>query len=220
MAATGEVTTYRQLDAAANRLSRVFWEAGLRPGDHVAFCLENHPRYLEIAWGAHYAGLVYTAMSSRLTTAEMAYILADCGARAFITSAYKAEQAAELAEQVSALPVRLMLDGTVALTRAVEIPWPGDTPLRARDLGWSDPTTAVVLNPLLDRLFEVKALPLDGSPGRTVATVRGVYRGLVTSPVESEPSYLVARDGIFALGDVRTLPGQEGVLLPSLTYVG
>ena len=30
---------------------------GLRPGDHVAFCLENHPRYFEVAWGAHYAGL-------------------------------------------------------------------------------------------------------------------------------------------------------------------
>ena len=41
--------------------------AGLRPGDHVAFCLENHPRYFEIVWGGHYAGLIYTACSSRLT---------------------------------------------------------------------------------------------------------------------------------------------------------
>ena len=44
--------TYAELDAAANRLSRVFHAAGLRPGDHVALCLENHPRYFEIAWGA------------------------------------------------------------------------------------------------------------------------------------------------------------------------
>ena len=29
----------------------------LRPGDHMAFCLENHPRFFEVAWGAHYAGL-------------------------------------------------------------------------------------------------------------------------------------------------------------------
>ena len=35
-----------------------FARAGLRPGDHVAFCIENHPRFFEVAWGAHYAGLV------------------------------------------------------------------------------------------------------------------------------------------------------------------
>ena len=40
------------------------------PGDHVALCMENHPLFLAIAWGAHYAGLYYTAASSRLTTAR------------------------------------------------------------------------------------------------------------------------------------------------------
>ena len=87
MGETGETTTYAELDAGANRLSQLLHAAGLRPGDHVAFCLENHPRYLEIVWGCHYAGLIYTACSSRLTHAELAYIVNDCGARAFITSA-------------------------------------------------------------------------------------------------------------------------------------
>ena len=45
------------------------------PGDHVAFCMENHPRYLEVAWGCHYAGAIYTACSSRLTSGELSYIL-------------------------------------------------------------------------------------------------------------------------------------------------
>jgi long-chain acyl-CoA synthetase len=97
MSGSGEVVTYRALDAEANRVARVFRSLGLQPGDHVAFCLENHPRYLALAWGADYAGLYYTAMSSRLTTEEMAYIIGDCGARAFVTSAYKRDQAAELA---------------------------------------------------------------------------------------------------------------------------
>src|SRR5262245_43786048 len=97
MSGSGEVVTYRELDAEANRVARVFRSLGLQPGDHVAFCLENHPRYLALAWGADYAGLYYTAMSSRLTTEEMAYIIGDCGARAFVTSAYKRDQAAELA---------------------------------------------------------------------------------------------------------------------------
>ncbi len=80
MASTGAVQTFAELDAAANRLSRVLRDAGVQPGDHVAICMENHPRYLEVAWGCHYAGAVYTAASSRLTSHELAYIIEDCGA--------------------------------------------------------------------------------------------------------------------------------------------
>ena len=47
-------------------------------------------------WGCHYAGAIYTAASSRLTSGELAYILDDCEAKVFITSKYKADQAAEI----------------------------------------------------------------------------------------------------------------------------
>jgi long-chain acyl-CoA synthetase len=72
MAGTGAVVTFAELDAAANRLAHLLRAAGVQPGDHVAFCMENHPRYLEVAWGCHYAGAVYTACSSRLTSGELA----------------------------------------------------------------------------------------------------------------------------------------------------
>ena len=111
MADTGAVTTYAELDAAANRLSRVLHAAGLRPGDHVAFCLENHPRFLEVAWGCHYAGLVYTACSSRLTADELSYIVRDCGARAFITSLAMAPLAREIVPGTPGVELRLMLGG-------------------------------------------------------------------------------------------------------------
>ena len=113
MASTGQVITYAELDAEANRLSHLFRAAGLQAGDHVALCLENHPRFLSIIWGAHYAGLYYTAMSSRLTTDEMVYIIEDCGAQAFITSSHKSTQAAELSDRMPAVRLRLMLDGTI-----------------------------------------------------------------------------------------------------------
>jgi long-chain acyl-CoA synthetase len=114
MAATGAVTTFAELDAAANRLSRVLRAAGVQPGDHVAFCMENHPRYLEVAWGCHYAGAIYTAASSRLTSGELSYILRDCEAKVFITSKYKADQATEIVGDTPGVTLRLMLDGTVA----------------------------------------------------------------------------------------------------------
>ena len=113
MAGSGEVMTYAQLDEEANRLSHVFADAGLRPGDHVAMCLENHPRYLAMLWGAHYAGLIYTAISSRLTTEEMAYIITNSGSKGFITSPHKADQAEELRSQMPDVELRLMVDSTI-----------------------------------------------------------------------------------------------------------
>ncbi len=111
MANDGRVMTYRELDEHANRLSQLFRSVGLQPGDHVAFCLENHPNFLAVAWGCHYAGLYYTAMSSRLNDDEMQYILNDCGAKAFITSAYKADAAVAVLGQVPAVETWLMMDG-------------------------------------------------------------------------------------------------------------
>ncbi|MGB0112024.1 MAG: AMP-binding protein [Ilumatobacteraceae bacterium] len=113
MANSGYTQTYAELDAAANRVSRLLRAAGLQPGDHVAMCMENHDRYFEIVWGCHYAGLVYTCASSRLTSHELEYIINDCGARAFITSKYKAEQATDVIDATPNVELRLMLDGVV-----------------------------------------------------------------------------------------------------------
>lgn len=113
MAATGEVTTYGQLHEAATQLARLFRSAGLEPGDHIAFCMENNPRFLEVAWGAHYAGLYYTAISSRLLADEASYIINDCGARAYLTSVEKADLAEAVLADTPGVELRLMLDGTI-----------------------------------------------------------------------------------------------------------
>ncbi|HMV74476.1 MAG TPA: AMP-binding protein, partial [Microthrixaceae bacterium] len=109
----GAEVTYAELHERANRIAHLFRSLGLHPGDHVAFCLENHPWFLSLAWGAHYAGLYYTAISSRLTAEEIAYIVDDCGARVFITSGYKADVAEAVAAATSGVEHRFMFDGTV-----------------------------------------------------------------------------------------------------------
>src|SRR5690606_12285295 len=97
----------------ATRLAHLFRGLGLQPGDHVAFCMENHPWFLSIAWGAHYAGLYYTAISSRLTTDEVAYIVNDCGARAYITTPYKADTARGLVALTPDVEHRFVVDGEI-----------------------------------------------------------------------------------------------------------
>jgi long-chain acyl-CoA synthetase len=86
MAPSGTTVTYAQLCERANRAARLFRSLGLEAGDGIALCMENHPRYFEICWAAHDAGLYYTPVSSRLHAEEVAYIVRDCGARVLIVS--------------------------------------------------------------------------------------------------------------------------------------
>ncbi len=113
MTGSGFTQSFKELNDSANRLSQLLRSIGFQPGDHVALCMENHDRYLEVLWGCHFAGLVYTAASSRLTSQELSYIINDCGAKAFITSKYKADQAAEIVADTPNVGLRLMLDGTI-----------------------------------------------------------------------------------------------------------
>ncbi len=114
MAKSGETVTYRQLDQQSNRIAQLFRSLGLKAGDHIALFLENNARFFEICWAAQRSGLIYTALSSRLTSAEVDYIVGDCGARLFVTSKYLADKAAELAPLLKGVPHRYMIDGTIA----------------------------------------------------------------------------------------------------------
>lgn len=177
MSASGAVQTFAELDAAANRLSRLFHAAGLQPGDHVALCMENHPRYLEVLWGCHYAGLIYTAASSRLTSHELTYILNDCGARVFITSKYKADQAQEIVADTPKVELRLMLDGTVpgyeSYETAVEAHSPEPLPNRVAgtDMLYSSGTTGQPKGVL--PAFQPQ--PLEETPGPIMGLLQMLF---------------------------------------------
>ena len=167
MAGSGFTQTFAELDAAANRLSRVLRAVGVQPGDHVAICMENHDRNFEIVWGCHYAGAVYTACSSRLTGSELRYVVNDCGAKVFITSKYKADQAAEIVADTPDVAARLMVDGTI----------PG-----------YDSYEAAVGSQLSEPLDEVRIAGTDmlyssGTTGRP----KGVTREFASTPLEATP---------------------------------
>jgi long-chain acyl-CoA synthetase len=112
MAGSGAVVTYRELEDRSNRFARLLRATGLRAGDHVALLVENHPRFYELCVGAHRAGLVYTAISTRLTPGEARYIVEDCGAKAIVATAANAAVATQAADGLPALAARWMIDGT------------------------------------------------------------------------------------------------------------
>lgn len=189
MASSGATMTYGELDAQANRLARLFRDCGLEPGDHVAFTAENSPEFLAIAWGAHYAGLLYTACSTRLTAEEMSYLVDDCGAKAFILSARYAAVAAGVKEKTPGVARYFALGGAIdgyedleEATAAYD-PTPLDGPrIAGRDMLYSSGTTGrpkgirpaeltgtleespVIVTPVLKGMFGVGADDVYLSP--------------------------------------------------------
>ncbi|MEO8604356.1 MAG: AMP-binding protein, partial [bacterium] len=113
MAETGETLTYAQLDAASNRLAHLLAQRGLRFGDHIALLMENTPRYFEVTWAAQRSGLVFTPINFHLTVEEASYIVDDCDARAFITTATQAAVAQQLVAALPAAVATRMVAGGV-----------------------------------------------------------------------------------------------------------
>jgi long-chain acyl-CoA synthetase len=113
MAGSGDTVTFRELDERSNQLAHLLRDAGLRRGDHMALFMENHPRFLEVVWAALRSGLYITAINSHLTAEEVAYIVGDCDAQAFVSSSAMAGVATTVPwGELPRVSVRLMVDGT------------------------------------------------------------------------------------------------------------
>jgi long-chain acyl-CoA synthetase len=87
MAGSGEVITFAELDARSNQVAQLLRARGIKIGDTVALCMENHPWFFCLTWGFQRAGVHYVGISSRLTPPEIAYILEDSGAKLLFGSA-------------------------------------------------------------------------------------------------------------------------------------
>jgi acyl-CoA synthetase (AMP-forming)/AMP-acid ligase II len=167
MAGSGQTITFAELNAAANRLAHVLFDAGLRPGDHVAFMLENRWEFLAIAWAAQRSGLYYTPVSSRLRADEAAYIIDDCGAQVFIASKAMADPAVNLSAVTPQVRVRLMLDSVAD-----------------GFVSYEEITAAAPATPLPDEVEGVDMLYSSGTTGRP----KGVKPALPLTPMGSGDS--------------------------------
>ncbi len=86
MAASGEVVTYKQLDDRSSQYAQMLRALGVNIGDVIAVMMENNARYLELYWAALRSGIYFTAISTKLTAGEVAYIVNDCQAKVFVTT--------------------------------------------------------------------------------------------------------------------------------------
>ena len=175
----GETITYRQLDERSNQGAHLFRSLGLVRGDVVAMCMENHPRYFEIAWATQRSGLYHVHISSKLTAPEAEYIVRDSGARVFITSASMGAFADEIAPRLAG--VRLYMVGGQ----------------RGAYASWEDACSGMTQIPIADESTGIDMLYSSGTTGRP----KGVKVALLSDPIDAPTTLTQLTQRFFGLNE-------------------
>src|SRR5690242_18818481 len=79
--------TWAEFDERVRRLSGALAAAGIARGDRVAFVDKNHPACLETTFAAAGLGAADAVVNWRLSGDELAYVLADAGAKVVFVGA-------------------------------------------------------------------------------------------------------------------------------------
>ena len=106
-----ERLTYSQFAERVSRLAGTLRQAGVQPGDRVAFLSMNCHRLLEAYYGVPEAGAVLLPLNVRLAPHELAYILNDAGATVLFLEKQFLEVADSVRQRASAVQTFFLLDG-------------------------------------------------------------------------------------------------------------
>ena len=165
MAGTGEIVTYRELNARSNRLAQLFRQRGLQRLDHYSIFMENNNRYLEACGAGERSGLYFTCVNSFLTAGELAYILTNSQSRVLITSKLKLDVAREALKECPKIELCIVVDGSSESDRIV---------------GLKQATAGLPATAIADESLGTAMLYSSGTTGRP----KGIVRPLPEQPPE------------------------------------
>jgi len=173
----GRAVSYAELAGRADQYGRGLQALGLRPGDAVAGMLPNSTEALALLFAAMQTGLYVVPVNWHLAAAEVAYILGDSGAEAFVAHERFAQVAADAADQAGIASGARFAVGDI----------PGFTPLAglgADGAGRPSPRTA-----------GAPMVYTSGTSGRP----KGVRRALTGEDPDQPPRASTWFFGIFSL---------------------
>jgi long-chain acyl-CoA synthetase len=180
MASSGEVVTYRELNDRSNRLAQLFYDAGLRFGDHIAVLMENRREFFEPCWAAQRSGLIFTCINSHFNADEVEYIVDDCDAQVLVVSSTLRDVAAALVDRMPGVKVRLVVgDGVDGYER------------------YEDALARYTAEPLAEELEGTRMLYSSGTTGRP----KGVKYKIKRQRVGEQP---------VEMGMITTVWGMDG----------
>ncbi|WP_149562692.1 acyl-CoA synthetase [Streptomyces cacaoi] len=138
IAPDGTEWTMTHLHEECNRITHALRAAGLGEGDAFAVILPNGPEFFAAYLAATQAGLYMVPVNHHLMAPEMAWILADSGAKALLAHARYGERAGAAADEAGVPAAHRYAVGEIPgfrpYARLVE-GQPG-TPPRDRTVGW------------------------------------------------------------------------------------
>ncbi|MEM7329443.1 MAG: acyl-CoA synthetase [Pseudomonadota bacterium] len=153
---SGQALSYLELEQRANQAAHLFRAAGITKGDRVAFALENCLDLFVFVWAAQRSGVYYVAISSRLKSDEIEYIVRDSGAKFLLVSDYLGN------DTIASL--------TPSISADVELYKLGESAPGWRD--WSAHLTAQPMTPIEDEGKGADMLYSSGTTGRP----KGIFR--------------------------------------------
>ncbi|PKV78139.1 acyl-CoA synthetase [Nocardia fluminea] len=174
----GREVSYRELATLANRYANGLRGIGLRTGDVVVSMLHNGVEAIAAYFAAYQSGFYIVAVNWHLTAPEIAYILGDSEASAFLASERFADTAAEAADLAELSADTRFSAGTIPGFRPMS--WLG-----AADTGRPD-----------ERSIGAPMLYTSGTTGRP----KGVRRPLTGADPDVVPAANQAYFSLFGLG--------------------
>ncbi len=98
-----EVRTYRQLWDHGRRLAQALQDRGLKPGQHFALLMANHPEFVEAMIAACLTGTVFVPIDPRVRGDKLVYMLSHAECRGVIAADYALENLAAVRSSVTDL---------------------------------------------------------------------------------------------------------------------
>ena len=141
---SGSSLSYGELRGETFRAQHALAALGIAAGDRVVLVVNDEPAFPAWFLGAMRAGVVPVAVSTMLTSDDLAAIVADAGARAVVvsqpfadhlaritTTAPSVEQAVVIGEQAVTLACRSTRGTTSTTARTFRLPTPDRIPRRS-----------------------------------------------------------------------------------------
>jgi acyl-CoA synthetase (AMP-forming)/AMP-acid ligase II len=110
----GDLTiTYAELERRSRRLANALRRLGCERGDGVVLLMGNEEWLFDVYWAAMRSGLYFTPINWHLQQNEIRYIVENCDAKVFVTSAQFADVAPVVTSGVPHLAHRLVYGGDI-----------------------------------------------------------------------------------------------------------
>ncbi len=109
----GERYTYKQFGERVGRLAGALRQAGVQPGERVAFLGTNSHRLLEAYYGVIEAGAVLLPLNIRLSASELSFVLNDSGATILFIDKQFLSLVESFRHQVPHIRIFCQLEGAV-----------------------------------------------------------------------------------------------------------